>query len=284
MQREKEKIRHAIYMSLLMVLLGSSVLAAVRYASETASTASILTIQYSLCMLFCLPICLRPGLAGLKTQRFGLHLSRALAGVFGFYLLYAALENIPLVDATLLRQAAPLIVPLVMLAWNRDRIPSREWLPLIIGFIGIVVILRPGPEGLSWWHTAAFVSAAALAFSMVATFQLANTEPSSRILFYYFAVSLLCVAPFSAGDYGAIRWQDWLAMFYIGVAIYFALTLYTVAYGMAPASTIAPINYLTIVLGALWGWLLWGEVPDLWSVIGSTLVIVGGLMALFHAR
>lgn len=277
-------IRHAVYLSLLMVLLASSAVAAARLASETASTAAIVTVQYAICLLCSLPACLKPGLENLKTTVLGLHLVRGLAGVLGFYLFYAALANIPLVDASLLRQSAPLIVPVVIFLWIRERIPSGDWLPLIIGFAGVVIILRPGPQGLSWWHLAGFLSAAALAVTMVATFRLATTEPDSRILFYYFVISLLCVAPFSLADFSGIQTRDWLAMIYVGVTFYYALVLYTRAYGIAPASTIAPLNYLTVPLGGLWGWLLWQQVPDLWSVTGSALVIAGGLLTLYRTR
>ena len=284
MTAQRHPIRHAISLSLLMVLLASTAAAAAKFASTTASTAAIVTVQYLVCMLFCLPTVLKPGLGSLRTQRPGLHLLRGLAGVLGFYLYYAALGNIPMVDAMLLRQSAPLVVPLVMWAWTRDTVPSSAWLPLIIGFVGVAVILRPSPAGLSWWHAAGFISAVTLAISMVATFQLALTEPDSRILFYYFTLSLVCVAPFSLGELSQIRWQDWIAMLYIGVSIYFTLGLYTRAYGIAPASAIAPINYLAIVMGGLWGWLLWEQVPDRWSVLGSAMVISGGLLTIYLAR
>jgi drug/metabolite transporter (DMT)-like permease len=267
-----------------MVLLASTAAAAAKMASSTASTATIVTAQYLVCMLLCLPNVLKPGVNSLRTRRLGLHLVRGLAGVLGFYFYYAALDNIPMVDAMLLRQSAPLVVPLVMWAWTRDTVPTNAWLPLVIGFIGVAVILRPNPAGLSWWHAAGFISAITLAISMVATFQLALTEPDSRILFYYFALSLLCVAPFSMGELGQIRWQDWIAMLYIGVSIYFTLGLYTRAYGMAKASAIAPVNYLAIVFGGLWGWLLWDQVPDHWSIMGSAMVISGGLLTIYLAR
>jgi drug/metabolite transporter (DMT)-like permease len=73
-------------------------------------------------------------------------------------------------------------------------------------------------------------------------------------------------------------------MFYVGISIYFTLRLYTHAYAMAPAAAIAPINYLAVVLAGFWGWLIWGQVPDLWSVLGSLLVICGGLLTVYIAR
>lgn len=281
---ERQAVRHAIYLSFLMVGVASTAAAAAKYASAHASTAAIVSIQFLVCLLLCLPRILRPGLANLHTDRLGLHLLRGGVGVLGFYLFYAALENIPMVDAMLLRQSAPLTVPLVMWAWGRDKVPASAWLPLTIGFAGIAIILRPSPEGLSWWHAGGFLSAVTLSISMVATHKLAMSEPTSRILFYYFVLSLACVAPFSLGDFNGLTALDWLAMLYVGASIYLALELYTRAYGMAPAAAIAPVNYFGVVLAGLWGWLFWGQVPDRWSLLGSALVIVGGLLTIYLAR
>lgn len=276
--------QRALWLSLLMVLIASTAAVATRFASARVSIEAIVSVQNLICLLLCLPITLRPGLGNLKTGRLGLHFFRGAAGVLGFYLFYGALAHIPMVDAMLLRQSAPLTVPLVAFVWSRERIAASAWGPLLIGFAGILMILRPGPEGLNWWHAGGFLSALCLSVSMVATHKLASTEPASRILLYYFLLSLAYVAPFSLSDYSGLRWQDWAAMLYVGGAMYFTLRLYTRAYAIAPAHLIAPINYLAVVLGALWGWLIWGQVPDAWSVSGSALVIVGGLLTLYLAR
>jgi drug/metabolite transporter (DMT)-like permease len=267
-----------------MVTIASTAAAATKFASERVSTEVIVTVQYALCMLLCLPITLRRGLANLGTDRLSLHLFRGAVGVLGFYLFYASLNYIPMMDAMLLRQSAPLTVPLVVWLWSREQVPGSAWLPLCVGFSGIAIILRPTAEGLSWWHAGGFFSAVALAISMVATHKLATTEPASRILFYYFLLSLACVTPFSIGQFNGIQWQDWVAMLYVGISIYFTLGLYTKAYSMAPASAIAPVNYFAVVLTGFWGWLIWQQVPDAWSLLGSALVICGGLLAIYLSR
>ncbi len=277
-------MRHAIFLSFLMVAVASTAAAATKYASSHASTGAIVSVQFLVCMLLCLPIILRPGLANLRTNRLGLHLLRGGVGVLGFYLFYAALENISMVDAMLLRQSAPLTVPLVMWAWGKEKVPASAWLPLAVGFAGIVIILRPSTAGLSWWHAAGFISALTLSISMVATHKLATTEPSSRILFYYFVLALVCMAPFSLTDFSSIEPLVWMAMLYVGVAMYIALELYTKAYSMAPAAAIAPINYFAVLLAGFWGWIFWGQIPDLWSLLGCTLVIAGGLLTIYLAR
>jgi len=284
MKAEGHAVRHAIFLSLLMVILGSAAAAATKYASNHASTEAIVTVQFFICTLLCLPRILRPGIRTLRTERLVLHLMRGLVGVGSFYLFYAALDNIPMMDAMMLRQSAPLTVPLVMWAWSRERVPANAWLPLVIGFAGIAIILRPSPLGLSWWHAGGFLSALGLAISMVATRKLATTEPTARILFYYCTLSLACVAPFSVGDFRSLAALDWVAMVFVGIAIYLVLELYTRAYGMAPTAAIAPINYFAVVLAGLRGWLFWDQVPDHWSLLGSFLVILGGLLTLYLAR
>ncbi len=72
-------------------------------------------------------------------------------------------------------------------------------------------------------------------------------------------------------------------MGYVGVSMYVALELYTRAYGLAPAARIAPITYFGVVLGGFWGWLFWDQVPDAISLVGSALVIAGGLLTLYLA-
>ena len=284
MATQRQVVRQALFLSLLMIILGSTAAVATKWVSAQVTTEAIVTIQYLIGTLLCLPRILRPGIRSLATDRFGLHLARGLAGVVSFYLFYATLEHIPMMDAVMLRQSAPLTVPLVVWVWTSEKVSTNAWWPLCIGFAGIAIILRPGPLGLSWWHAGGFLGALGLAISMVATRKLAATEPTTRIIFYYCVLSLTCVAPFSLGDFVGLTLLNWLALIYIGIAIYLVLELYTRAYGMAPTATIAPINYFSVVLAALWGWLFWDQVPDRWSILGSGLVIFGGLMTLYLAR
>ena len=73
-------------------------------------------------------------------------------------------------------------------------------------------------------------------------------------------------------------------MLYVGIAIYYTLRLYTRAYAIAPAHLIAPVNYFAVVMAGFWGWLLWDQVPDTGSLVGSTLVIIGGLLTIYLAK
>jgi drug/metabolite transporter (DMT)-like permease len=260
-----------------MVLIGSISTAAVKYMADIIEPTVIVAVQYTVGLLLCLPAVMKKGTASLKTDKLGLHLLRGIAGVLGFYLYYVSLKHIPLVDGMLLRQAAPLCVPLVMLAWLKQTISGRSWIPLVIGFVGITLLLQPGGDSGTTWHGVAFLSAICLSFSMVSTGKLAETEPNHRILFYYFAMSTAAILPFAISSMGGIDKWIWLTLIVISIAMYSAIGLYTKAYSLAKASTIAPINYFSVLVSGLIGWMIWDEIPNLIAFAGMILVVAGGL-------
>ncbi|MEH6550881.1 MAG: DMT family transporter [Pseudomonadales bacterium] len=281
---DKRNNLHAIGLSIIMVALASAAAAATKIATENVSALVIVAAQYVVCLLISIPLVLRSGVSSLQTSRWGMHIFRGLIGVLGFGLYYSALEHTPLVDAVLLRQSAPLCVPLVLWLWQKQGITYSGWLPIIIGFVGVVLILSPSGDEISIWHVAGFFSALTLAISMVATHKLASTEPGQRILFYYFVISLICVLPLTLGQWSSITGRDWALMLFIGIAMYCTLWLYTRAYSMATANVIAPINYIAVVFSGLIGWGLWGHIPNDQAITGIALVIAGGLLTLYLSQ
>ena len=274
-----------LILGIVTVLLGSIVAASAKYLSSQLNTSTIVLGQYLVCFLMSLPWLVRHGgLKALNTQYPLQHVIRGVSGCACFYSFFVALRHIPLVDATLLRNTAPLVVPLVILVWMRVGVPRSRWLPLIIGFIGIAIILRPGEEGVSIWHLVGFSSGVGLAISMVSTRVLAKTEPESRILFYYYAISLLFAVPFFIFNYEPIPALAWPWLLGIGAAMYFTFALYTRAYRYVKASILAPTSYFAVVFAGLLDWVIWNHLPDIWVICGTILVIGGGILSLYIAN
>lgn len=272
-------------LGVVTVFLGSIVAAGAKHLSNQLSIATIVLAQYLICFLMSLPWLIKHGgLKALKTDYPWQHIVRGFSGCACFYTFFIALKHIPLVDATLLRNTAPLIVPLVILVWMRVGVPRSRWLPLIIGFIGIAVILKPGEQGASVWHLVAFSSGIGLAVSMVATRVLAKTEPESRILFYYYAISLIFAVPFFIFNYEPIPVLTWPWLVGIGAAMYFTFALYTRAYRYVKASVLAPTSYFAVVFAGLLDWIVWDHLPDIWVICGTILVVGGGILSLYIAN
>lgn len=251
--------------------------ALIKYTATLVSIELIVLAQYLICVIFMLPWLLRGGTAALKTQHLKLHIVRALCGWACFYTYYLAIREIPLVDATLLRNAAPLCVPFYVYWIHKVRIASLRWLPLLAGFLGVGLILKPESQGLSYWHLVGFGSAITLAGSIVTTRMLTRTEPTGRIIFYYFAFSTLASLPLALPH---LHWPSAEAlglMLLIALSIWLTMWLYTQAYLHAKASVISPISYAGVIFAGFWGWYFWQQTPDLITLIGVCLVSAGGI-------
>ncbi len=274
------QLARGVALGILTVLLGSTVAAAGKHLSDQVPVATIVIAQYGICFVLTLPWLLRNGSKGLATKHPWAHLLRGVSGCACFYTYYLALQHIPLVDATLLRNTAPLMVPLVVLLWQREGLGRGHWPPLLLGFAGIALVLRPSLDGISVWHLVGLSSGLGLAISMVGTRVLAGTEPESRILFYYFSISLLAALPFYAADYQPIPATALPWLLYIGAAMYFTFVLYTRAYRYVSASRLAPTSYFGVVFAGALDWLIWAHVPDAITLAGIACVVAGGVMVL----
>ena len=160
------------------------------------------------------------------------------------------------------------------------RVPRRRWWPLLVGFVGVLVILRPWPSQVSVWHLVGFSAAWMMAASMISTRLLTYTESNRAVLFYYFSVALLISGPLALLYWQPAPWWVYGLLLILGLGLTLALWLYTLAYRAAKPSVLAPVSYMSVVFAGGWGWLFWQELPDLWAVAGTGLVVLSALLIL----
>jgi len=262
-------------------VVGSAAGAAGKWIAGTVPVPVIVLIQYAICLLVIAPWVMRQSLQDLRTERWAAHLVRGIGGWLCFYTYYAALDKIPLVDAALLRNTAPLFVPLVALCWLGAKVPLQRWAPLVLGFIGIIFILRPGSDNVGMGHLIGLMSGLTLAISMIGTRTLSRTDSGKLIMFYYFAISLVCSLPLGIYHWQPIPTAAWPYLIFIGLSIFIAMWLYTKAYSYAKASVVSPISYFAVVVAGFLGWLIWDHIPTETAVIGAVLVMSAGGLTLY---
>lgn len=271
-------------LALATALVFSLATAMTKYTAAFVSIEQIILVQYLVCVVLTLPSILQGNKLSLKTSTPLLHLIRGMAGWLSFYTYYLAVDRIPLADASILRSAGPIFVPLLLFFWKGYRMPLLRWVPVIIGFLGIVLVLRPQGSSLSLWHLVALGSALTVAGSIVTTRALTGTEPTSRILFYYFTISTCGSIPLAFAHWQPIPLFTIPLMVGIGFSIWLTMWLYTQAYSYAKATAISPIGYSGVLFTGILGWLIWNQVPERSAVIGAALIISGGLGALYLSR
>lgn len=277
---DRHHIALGVFYALATSVVGSSAAAVVKHlGSAQVSTWMIVWIQYALCSAIMLPWLVREGPVALRTRFPARHLVRSLGGWLGFTCYYLAIPLIPLTDASLLRAAAPLWVPLTVWIAFRQRVPAIRWFALLVGFAGVLFILRPPVGNVATGHLLGLVAGLSLAVSMSYTRTLSASEPSARVLFYYFTLAFLASTPMALHEWQWPALVHWPALLYVGVSIYLTMVLYTRAYTLAPTSLVAPLGYIAVPLAALLDWLVWQQLPRGDVLTGSVLVIGSGILA-----
>ena len=258
-----------------------AVMSALGKAAAGVPTAAVVLFQSGISLLLLLPWALRHGIGELRTTRLPLHVVRALSGLLSQALFFLAVKNMALVDAVLLVNAAPLFIPFVALVWMKTRITPVVAAGLVIGFVGVLLILRPSSALLA--NPAALLAIAAAlcsAIALVSVNRLSSTDKPDAILFYYFLISTIAASPFAIYGWQMPAGNDWGCLAGIGVFMALAQLFIILAYQRATAERLAPFNYSVVVFSGLIGWLVWGNVPGLLAVTGIVLVCAGGIISI----
>jgi drug/metabolite transporter (DMT)-like permease len=206
---------------------------------------------------------------------------RSVVGSICQLLYFLSLRSLPLLAASLLSNAAPLFIPIVVWIWLRKGISRRVSLSLGIGLLGVLLVIRPGPELLRDPSTLlALASGILSAVALVTTNQLAETEPPSRTLIYNFGISSVLLLPVVFLEWQPLQAREWLLL--VGVGMFYALTqwLIILAYRYASASELSPFNYSVVVFSGLLGWIFYGNVPSMYAIAGTLLICGGGILSI----
>jgi len=264
-------------------LLFSTMGAMVKYLSTELPNEMVVFFRSLMGLLALLPWVLHRGLAQLKTGNWRGHLGRGLAGVSAMYCYFYAIAHLPLAEAILLNYSTPLFIPFIAALWLGEQLSGRLWLAIGVGFIGIVLILKPGHEIFTPVSLIGLASGVFGALAMVSIRRLSKTEPTLRIVFYFSLVcTLVSAVPL------AWRWQMpephlWALLIGMGVLASLAQLLLTRAYAHAPAAQVGPFTYSTVVFAAAIGGVFWNEIPDILSFFGTALVCLAGVLTIRFA-
>lgn len=259
---------------LLAGLCSSMLHIGVRYVSPTLPAIEIVFIRSSITILITLPLVLNSADVAWRTARPTLQLLRGLVGVFSMTMWYYALAHMPLAEAGTLSFTTGLFVTLGAALWFREAVGVRRWSAVIIGFLGALIVLRPGSDALATWPAiAAVVSSALWAVSLLMAKELAKFDSTLTISFY----QPLLIAPFALVMALPVWvWPDaraWMILTGMGAVAAVGNYCYIAALRMADASLVMPADYVRLVWMVGWGLLFFAEIPLASTWIGAVLII-----------
>jgi len=254
--------------------------ATVKAASAHLPHTEVVFFRSFLGLVALIPWLVRAGLSGLSTNRPGLHLFRGMTGLAAMYCFFYALGHLELATAVLLNYSAPLFIPFIAAAWLREPVPALLRWAIPIGFVGIILILKPGwgvLEPAALFGVAAGVLAAT---SFVSIRRLHGSEPTTRIVFYFGVISTLGSAVPLFWTWQTPEPAHWLLLAAMGGSATAGQLLLTQAYSLAPAAQVGPFTYTVVIFSAILGWVVWSEVPGGLSAAGALLVVLAGVLAI----
>lgn len=220
----------------------------------------------------------------LRTPRPAVHALRGLLMVAASYTFFRALGILPLAEATSLVFVAPIFITALSVPLLKEHVGWRRWVAVLIGFLGVLVIIRPGGAAFQSASLLPIATALFYALFMISARWIDKAESFWATMFYVALFPLIYAGPVVATEWHGMALAH-LPLFF-GLAVFGTLgvTLIGQAFRLAPAAVVAPFDYTGLLWASLLGWLFWGELPDLWTYIGAAVIAGSGIYVVWREQ
>lgn len=257
----------------------TSITALSQVATKEVSIATVIFFQHFIAWFSILPWFYKHGFSLLRLKNKGLFMIRCI-GVVAFGFVFLAAKSISLVDAILLNNASPFIIPIVSWIWLKVPINHKIWIGITAGFIGVVLILRPSHHIANYGAIFALLSATINAFVMIALRLLSVSERSHTVLFYYFLTASSFVFPLMWFNWTPPSLRTWIILGMIGVFSSLGQWGFIRAFYHAKPTQLSSFVYAGVVYAAIFDWAFYRIIPDFLTFIGMILVCLGGIWSI----
>lgn len=253
----------------------------IRLASETQHPFEIAFFRNLFGLLFTLPLLFKHGPGLLKTSKLPLYLLRCAIGTVGMMAGFWAIVHLPLAQAVAISYSTPLFVTIGAVWVLGETVRARRWAAVLVGFIGVIILLRPDADTFTGASLVALLAAVMSASVAISIKFLTRTESPDAIVVFTTALWVpMSLVP------ALLFWQTpsgitWLWLVLAGLFGTVAHMCWTRALQLGDASILTPISFMQVLVVGVFGWWLFGETVDRYTLIGA-LIIFGSNLYLAH--
>jgi len=271
-------VRGALWMTVAALLFAGAA-AAVRALS---ATVHVFEISFARCLfgvLVMTPWLLRVGAAGVRTPRMRLYMARAVFSALAMFCWFGGLSLMPVADATAVSFTTPLFGAIAGVLFLREPSSGRMWITLALGFVGAMIMLRPGTGAFNPGALLVIGSGVLIAFSAMIMKETSRADSPDLSAFYQaLLMAPICLVP-------ALFVWTWPTAPEVGLAV--AVGVFSTlaqrcvarAYVAADVSAVQPFDYTRLLWAVLLGLILFGELPDVWSGVGALVIFASSVIA-----
>lgn len=249
-----------------------------KWLAGTFSAGQIVLTRSLAALIVLAPLLMRGGAPNLvRLERPGIQVSRVGLATAELVFFYMAIRYLPLADVMTFYLAGPIYVAAVSPWLLGERVSPRQWLAIAIGFVGVIVVLRPGSGSLSWPALISIGGSLCYAMVVVQSRQLRGT-PDRVLVFWQTIGALVIGAVLSPFGWVTPSLADLMMLAALGVISMTAHLCIARSLKLAPAAVVAPIQYSLLLWAILFGWLVFGDRPQPSMLIGAAVIVIAGLM------
>ena len=257
--------------------------AAAKYLTAFLPVLQIVWARNALAILFALALVRRHNpVKLLRSTRPGLQLARSFLLFASTWFFFAAIQFIPLADASSISFVAPLMVTALSVPLLGERVGPRRWAAVVVGFVGALIIIRPGVGTLQVASLLPLGSASCFALYQIATRVLAASDHAYTTTLYSPVVGAVVTSvlmPFLWVHPDALQWALLALVGALGGFSHFILIK---AYELAPPSVLTPFAYTNLIWSVSVGYLLFGDLPDRYTALGAAVIVASGLYTIYR--
>ncbi len=246
--------------------------ATVHHLASDFDTFQIVWFRSAMGVLLMLPWLMKAGVSTLKTDRFGLYAARTGMNYAGMVMLMWGLAHLQLQTVTGLMFTSPLFTVLFVATILGERVGIRRWSALVVGFIGAMIIIRPGGVDFGLTSLAVLSTSALYALVNTTTKSLATTDDSNKIVFWVFFLMMIVGLGPTIYTWKPIALDHLPWIVALGIFSSAATQGVTRALAVGEASVVMPFNFLKLPFAATLGLVFFAEIPDLWTGIGALVI------------
>ncbi|MDP4795557.1 MAG: DMT family transporter [Rhodospirillales bacterium] len=262
-----------IVASLVSVMMSSLI----KHVGQTIPVIEILFVRQILVLIIISPVIFRNRATVFKSNIYGMHFMRAALSICAMYLGFSAVVNMPLAEVTAISFARILFTTILAIIFLNEVIGIRRWTSIIIGFVGVIVIIRPDPENFNIYALMAIVSALFVSAVQIILRKLTQIDKPSTILVFH-SVSITLFMSIPAYFLWVMPSLD--EMFYIlmiGGLMSMMQWLFIQALRVGEAAAIAPMEYTRLLYAGVIGMIFFAETPTVWTLSGAGIIVASTL-------
>ena len=270
---------------LMLAAFGFSLMVAlIKLVGQHLPVTQILFIRQIGMTIMLVPFLVSTFPSSLKSNHLSLQLARIMLALIAMMTGFTAVVNMPLADATAIAFAKSFFVTIFAVFILKETVGLYRWSAVFVGFLGVMVMVRPGTDGFSVYGLLAIIGAASAGLVMVIIRKLTRIDDASTILaFQAIGVGLIMAVP------AIIQWvpptpTEWILLCAIGVVSYFAQKANIVAYTYGEASLLASLDYVRLLYATAFGWLIFSELPAQGTWVGAAIIILASVYTVHRER